>query len=139
MHAQQMISTHPHVQGNTNDVLIRCIEACFDCEQSCIACADACLGEEMVQQLTQCIRLNLDCADACRAAGSMATRRTGSNEMTLRIMLEACGLACRTCGEECASHAQQHEHCAICAEACRECERLCHEAAQSITGSRQAH
>lgn len=137
MHAQQMIKTHPHVRGNTNDVLIRCIEACFDCEQACIACSDACLGENMVQQLTQCIRLNLDCADACRAAGSLASRRTGSNELTLRTMLEACALACRTCGDECESHAQQHEHCAVCAEACRDCERLCHEAAQTITPTRQ--
>lgn len=135
MHAQQMIRTHPHVRGNTNDILIRCIEACFDCEQSCIACADACLGEDMVQHLTQCIRLNLDCADTCRAAGSMATRRTGSNETTLRAMLEACGLACRNCGNECDRHAQQHQHCAICAQACRECERLCQQAAQSIKTS----
>lgn len=69
----------------------------------------------------------------------MATRHTGSNEMTLRTMLEACGLACRTCRDECERHAQQHRHCVICAQACRECERLCHEAAQSITGTQQQH
>lgn len=139
MRARQMISTHPHVQGSTNDVLIRCIEACFDCEQSCIACADACLGEDMVQQLTQCIRLNLDCADVCRAAGAMASRRTGSNEQVLRTILEACAAACRRCAQECRSHAQKHEHCALCAEACRDCESLCTEAARSITPSAQQH
>lgn len=133
MHTQQMISTHPHARGNANDELVRCVEACFDCAQACIACADACLGEDMVQQLTQCIRLNLDCADACRAAGSMATRRTGSNEVTLRTMLDVCALACRRCGDECERHAQQHQHCVICAQACKECERLCHEAAKSVT------
>lgn len=137
MHAQRMISTHPHVHGDTNDILIRCIEACFDCEQACIACADACLGEETVQQLTQCIRLNLDCADACRAAGALASRRTGSNEMTLKTMLDACAVACRACGEECERHADQHEHCAVCAEACEDCERLCHEAAGTIAPTRQ--
>ncbi|HEX8989053.1 MAG TPA: four-helix bundle copper-binding protein [Rhodocyclaceae bacterium] len=93
----------------------------------------------MVQQLTQCIRLNLDCADACRAAGSMGSRRTGSNQAALRSMLEACGLACRACGEECGRHAHQHQHCAICAEACRDCERLCEEAARSIGASQQHH
>jgi hypothetical protein len=139
MHAQQMISSHPQVRGNNNDVLVRCLEACFDCEQSCIACADACLGEDKVKQLTQCIRLDLDCADACRAAGSMASRRTGSNELGLRTMLEACGMACRACGEECARHASQHEHCAICAQSCQVCEDLCHEAAQSITVPQQQH
>lgn len=137
MHAQQMISTHPHVHGITNDALVRCIEACFDCQQGCIACSDACLGEDMVLQLTQCIRLNLDCADACMAAGALASRRTGSNEQTLRMMLEVCALACRNCGDECAVHAQQHEHCAICSDACRTCERLCMEAAQTIAATRQ--
>lgn len=137
MHTQQMISTHPHVRGNTNDVLIRCIEACFDCEQACIACADACLGEPSVGQLTQCIRLNMDCADVCHAGGALASRRTGSNELTLRTMLEACALACRTCGDECERHAQEHEHCAICAEACRDCEQLCIDAARSITPTKQ--
>jgi hypothetical protein len=51
MHAQQMISTHPHVKGSTNEALIRCIEECYDYAQTCTSCADACLGEEMVQHL----------------------------------------------------------------------------------------
>ena len=80
MQAHQIISTHPDVKGNTNNALIRCIEECYSCTQVCTSCADACLGEEMVRQLTQCIRRNLDCADVCAATGSVATRRTGSNE-----------------------------------------------------------
>ena len=63
-HMREMIATHPSVQGNTNDVLIRCIEECYSCAQTCISCADACLAEEMVEQLRQCIRLNLDCTRA---------------------------------------------------------------------------
>jgi len=51
----------------------------------------------------------------------------------LRTMLEACALACRTCGDECARHASQREHCAISAEACRDCERLCLDTAQTMT------
>ena len=132
MHAQQMISTHPHVRGNTNDALIRCIEECYDCAQTCTSCADACLGESMVQQLTQCIRLNLDCADVCLATGALATRRTGSNEQLIVRMLDACEEACRLCAEECERHAQMHEHCRICGEACRRCEAACQEARQSI-------
>lgn len=42
------------------------IEACFKYLQICIACADACLAEDMVANLTQCIGLNRECADACR-------------------------------------------------------------------------
>ena len=132
MHAQQMIATHPHVKGNTNDALIRCLEECYSCAQTCTSCADACFGEQMVQQLTQCIRLNLDCADVCAASGSIATRRTGSNEEVIRQMLRACETACRLCGEECERHAGMHEHCRICAESCRGCERACAEALRSM-------
>ncbi len=132
MQAQQMIGSHPHVKGSTNDALIRCLEECYSCAQTCTSCADACLGEQMVQQLTQCIRLNLDCADICAATGSVATRRTGSNEEVIRQMLMACETACRMCGEECERHAGHHEHCRICAEACRGCERACAEALRSM-------
>ena len=132
MHAQQMISSHPDVRGNTNDSLIRCIEQCYECAQTCTVCADACLGEEMVQHLKQCIRLNLDCADVCAATGSIASRRTGSNEELIRRMLEACGQACAACAVECERHAEMHEHCRICAEACRRCEQACREAFDTI-------
>jgi len=132
MHAHEMISTHPHVRGSTNDALIHCIEECFDCAQICTSCADACLGEPMVQQLTQCIRLNMDCADVCNATGMVATRRTGSNEEVIRLMLEACMTACRLCGEECQRHASMHEHCRICADACRRCEQACQQAMGSM-------
>jgi hypothetical protein len=137
MHAQEIISTHPRVRGNTNAALIRCIEACYDCAQACTACADACLGEEMVKELTQCIRLNLDCADVCTASGRLASRRTGSDEIILKSMLDACAQACQLCGQECARHASQHQHCRICAEACQQCEQSCREASQTITPTRQ--
>lgn len=133
MHAQDIIRTHPHVRGSTNDILIHCIEECFDCAQACVACADACLGEERVAELTQCIRVNLDCADLCHATGAMASRRTGSNEALLKRTLEVCAEACRLCAEECERHAERHEHCRVCADTCRHCERLCREASETIT------
>ena len=137
MHAMEMISTHPEVQGNTNDVLIRCVEECYDCAQICLSCADACLAEPMVDELRQCIRLDLDCSDVCLATGALASRRTGSNEALLRRMLETCAGACRTCAEECERHANRHQHCRICAQACVRCQRVCDEAARTITPTRQ--
>ena len=134
MHAQEIIATHPHVKGNTNGPLIQCIEECYDCAQACTACADACLGEDSVASLTQCIRLNLDCADICAAAGPIASRRTGSNESVLISVLQACAVACRTCGEECARHASHHEHCKVCADACQRCADACDDAVNSIQG-----
>jgi hypothetical protein len=132
MHVEQMIRTHPHVQDDNSDALIRCIEECYACAQSCTSCADACLGEEMVEQLTQCIRLNLDCADVCFATGALGTRRTGSNEPLIAGMLGVCALACRNCGEECERHAGEHGHCRVCAEACRTCETACREALSTL-------
>lgn len=133
MHAREMISSHPHVKGNTNDALIQCIEQCYDCAQTCVTCADACLGEDMVAELVQCIRLNMDCADVCTATGAVATRRSGSNEQVIRAMLDACATACRLCAEECERHASDHEHCRICATACRSCEDACNKARQSMS------
>ncbi|UEM01847.1 four-helix bundle copper-binding protein [Skermanella rosea] len=132
MMVREMIGTHPDVKGNINDALIRCIEECYSCAQTCTACADACLAEDMVKELRQCIRLNLDCADICAATGSIASRRTGSNEELIRLTLQACATACRLCGAECDGHASKHEHCRVCAESCRRCEQACQAALQSM-------
>jgi hypothetical protein len=127
-----MISTHPEVHGAASDALLACIEACYACAQTCTACADACLGENMVADLRQCIRLDLDCADICAATGAMASRRTGSNAGVLHAVIEACAAACKVCGDECARHAQHHEHCRVCAEACRSCEDACRAALGAV-------
>jgi len=136
MHVQEMIGTHPSVRGAANAALIRCIEACYDCAQACTVCADACLGEDRVKDLIQCIRLNLDCADVCAAAGQVASRRTGTNEATIKRLLEACAETCRLCGDACERHAHM-AHCRICADSCRQCEQACREAAGSITPTLQ--
>lgn len=132
MQTEQMIATHPDVQGNINRDLIEAIDAAYACAQTCTSCADACLAEEMVAELRQCIRLNLDCADVCATTATIANRRTGSNEEVIRKMLDACIAACRVCGAECERHAKKHEHCRICAEVCRQCERACQAALRSM-------
>jgi hypothetical protein len=137
MHAQEMIRSHPQVAGKTNDALIHCIEECYDCAQACTSCADACLAEDMVKDLAQCIRLDLDCADVCNTTGIVGSRRTGSNEGIIKRLIETCTEACRLCAEECERHAGRHEHCRICAEACRRCEKACRQAAGTITPTLQ--
>lgn len=132
MHIERMIATHPHVQGEVNASLIRCVEACFDCAQTCASCADACLGEKMVADLVQCIRLNMDCADVCLTSGLIATRRSGGDVPLIEAQLRACELACARCAAECERHADQHEHCRICAEACRSCEQACRSAIENL-------
>ena len=76
MTLQEMIEVHPQPPSLDRDALLRCIDECFDCAATCTSCADACLGEQDVQVLVRCIRLNHDCADACDAAGRILTRQT---------------------------------------------------------------
>jgi hypothetical protein len=122
----QMLEAYPKDLGGIDkDKLAECIAACFECAQVCTACADACLSEDTVADLTKCIRTDLDCSDICIATGNALSRHTGSDANLSRAFLEACATACKTCGDECAQHAQMHEHCRICAEACRRCEEAC--------------
>ena len=89
-------------------------------------CADDCLGEESVQELTACIRLNLDCADICATTGRVVSRQTGYDAEVTSAVLRACIEACRSCADECEIHAAHAmEHCKICAEECRRCEQAC--------------
>ena len=123
--------SNPPVDEAATAALAECIQACFDCAQACTACADACLAEDVVQNLVRCIRLNLHCADVCTAAGRILSRQE-SPELA-RQVLETCVLACQLCGDECAGHADQMEHCRICAEACRRCLEACNRVLASLS------
>jgi hypothetical protein len=123
MSIQEMINAHPQPSSVDRAALLRCVSECLGCAATCTGCADAGLGEEDVQRVVRCIRLNLDCADACDAAGRILTRQTASDLGVLRAAIQACAAACRECGEECERHAEHHEHCRVCARACRRCEQ----------------
>ena len=120
-----MLNAYPQNIAVDKDALAECIAACFECAQTCTACADACLAEDMVAELTKCIRTNLDCADICATTGAALSRQTGFDATVARSFLHACATACKACGDECAEHAEMHDHCRICAEACRRCEQAC--------------
>lgn len=132
MHTREMIATHPEVGASVNQALVDAIDQAHDCAQTCTSCADACLAEDMVVELRQCIRLNLDCADVCTAIATLGSRRTGSNEQVIRKLLEACIVACFLCANECERHAGRHQHCRICAESCRRCAEICEAARRSM-------
>ncbi len=132
MTVREIIETHPRPTSVDRDALVRSIEECFACAATCAGCADACLGEEDVEKLVRCVRLNLDCADACDSTGRIATRQTELDVGVLRVTLEACAAACHACGEECERHAEHHEHCRFCAGACRRCEQACNDLLAAI-------
>src|SRR5699024_7266939 len=105
-----MISTHLGEIGLDRDLLARAVDALVACAQACTACADACLSEDMVGQLRTCIRTKLDCADICDTTARVLSRHTGYDANLTRALLQACIQACRSCGDECARHADMHEH-----------------------------
>ena len=125
---EAMLETYPKDLGDVDrGRLAACIQACYECSQACTACADACLSEDMVADLTTCIRTNLDCADVCATTGAVLSRQTGQDANLARAVLEACAAACKACGDECERHASMHEHCRVCAESCRRCEQSCRD------------
>lgn len=132
MKVEQMIHTHPASGDIDTAALVECIEACYECAQTCTTCADACLSESGDMDLTHCIRTDLDCADICEATRRVLSRRTQPSWQLLRAQIEACAAACRTCGDVCRNHADEHEHCRICEAACRKCEETCNRLLQHI-------
>lgn len=131
MNVEDFLQTHPRKPSNS-DVIAACVKACYGCSESCTLCADACLGEDQLERLRRCIRLNLDCAAVCAATGEIVARQTEPDRSLLRAQLEACAAACRICGEECDRHADLHQHCRLCAESCRLCAQACNDLIASL-------
>lgn len=135
MTVRDILAAHPDSTPLPPE-LLDCIEAAAACARICRACADACLAEEAVADMRQCIRLDLDCAVLCDAVVQIASRRTGYDEAVLRLTVEACSQACRDCGMECARHADAHAHCAICRDACLACAKACDALATTVWPAR---
>lgn len=128
MSIEAMISEHPQVGSDFNPSLGRAVKHTMLCSAICNSCADACLAEAM--DMSQCIRLCLDCSDVCQTTSRIATRRTGHDRNLIRSMLAVCIEACRNCGEECAKH--DHAHCRRCARMCEECVEDCSAALEVL-------
>jgi hypothetical protein len=129
---RDIIERHPRPISLDRDLMLRCIDDCYDCSATCTGCADACLGEPDALDLTRSIRLNLDCADICDAVGRVLTRQTEIDLSVVRAAIEACVVACRACAVECEHHAAHHDHCRVCAEVCRRCEQTCRDLLASM-------
>lgn len=95
------------------------VEKLKACEKACNICFDACLKEDNVEMMTECIRLDRECADLCAITQSFAYREGEAFE----DLLEVCAKSCEACAEECEKH--DMDHCQRCAEACRECAEAC--------------
>ncbi|MFI2754004.1 four-helix bundle copper-binding protein [Cellulomonas sp. P22] len=127
MKTTEMLESFPAQVTLPPGLLSRVIDSLLSCAQACTTCADACLSEDMVADLRVCIRTNLDCADSCGGTARILSRQTGYDAVVTRAHLQACIAVCHACGDECAQHAEMHEHCRVCAEECRACEAACRE------------
>jgi hypothetical protein len=125
MTVREIVEVHPQQSKIDPEVLLRCVNACFECAGTCVSCADASLGEKDRDELVRCIRLSLDCADVCEATGRVVTRLTEPDLHLIASTVEACAVACRVCREECERHAEHHEHCRRSAAVCLVCEQAC--------------
>lgn len=130
--ARAMLDSSPGTTPVDAGLVVRCIDACFECEQTCTACADACVGEKNQLEMVRCIRLDLACADVCAATGRILSRELSGDPGMGPTILEACVKACGICAEECERHAGDMEHCRVCAEACRRCEEACKELLEGL-------
>lgn len=96
------------------------ITALLNCATECHHCATACLDEQDVKMLSNCIKLDIDCAAICSlTAGFMARGSAHANHI-----LAECAEICNACAEECEKHLHM-QHCKDCAEACRKCAEAC--------------
>jgi hypothetical protein len=100
-----------------------CIDACVQCAEECEHCANACLSEQDVKKMAECIRLDRDCAEICWSAAAWMSRDSQSAVDICRL----CAEVCDACGAECEKH--QAEHCQRCSEACRRCAEECRQMA----------
>lgn len=91
-----------------------------DCQRACNMCFDACLKEENVKMMAECIRLDRECADLCGIALDFA----GRDSIAAKDLIALCGKVCEACAAECEKHSHM-EHCQECARACRECAKAC--------------
>lgn len=99
-----------------NEKLIRALGNCIN---HCNYCADACLDEENVKMMVQCIRIDRVCAEVCSTLNQILATDFGE----AKDMVRYCMKICNSCAEECEKHTMAH--CKECAMACRNCIAEC--------------
>lgn len=89
-------------------------------------CATACLREQDVKMLANCIQLNRECAAICWTASQFMSMDSGY----AKKVCGTCAEICEACAVECEKHAGHMEHCKKCAQACRKCAEECRRMAR---------
>ncbi len=95
-----------------------------ECAAACYHCSTACLDEQEIKPMVQCIKSDLDCAGICTLTASFLARGSAH----AKHLLNECIELCEACAAECEKH-HHMDHCRECAEACRTCAGACRAAA----------
>lgn len=95
------------------------LTALAECAAACNACIAGCIADKD-GKMSECIKLDLDCAEICSVTAAFVAR--GSAHAS--HLLKECAEICAKCAEECSKHTD-HDHCMHCAEACRKCAQAC--------------
>ncbi len=114
------VSIFKRKKTGTINKIQNAIAALSDCAVKCLNCASEDLNENDIKLLTDCIKLNQECAVTCFFAMQAIV---GDSRFTMQIV-ELCAEVCNACADECEKHLHM-EHCKVCAEACRTCALAC--------------
>ena len=106
-----------------NEALDNLVMKVSACQEACNICFDACLQEDDVAMMAECIRLDRECADMCNHLEQAILR--GSPFVS--ELAAVCAKICEACGNECKKH--DHDHCQKCADACFKCAEACRNVA----------
>ena len=99
------------------------IQTLHECVAACNHCFDACLKEDDVKTMANCIKTDRECADIC----AFFEQALSQNTKYKKELAQLCAKACEDCAAECEKH--DHDHCQACAEACRKCAEACKQVA----------
>lgn len=105
------------------------IQSCFECANYCWISADASLHEEHSADLMPCMSLCLKTAEVCAQTARLLIEE---NIEALREQLRICAEVCEATWAECQRHADNQEHCLICARCCEECANICRSYLETI-------
>tara|TARA_Y100000815_G_scaffold233641_1_gene225227 strand:+ start:886 stop:1206 length:321 start_codon:yes stop_codon:yes gene_type:complete len=95
------------------------IDALTACVVACNHCADACLDEDNLDMMVDCIRTDRVCAEVCDTTAKVLL----TSYEDVDALVKYCQQICTACADECEKH--EHQHCQECAKACRACEKEC--------------
>ena len=101
------------------EVCSELVESLEKCDAACNNCAISSLENMDRKPMSNCIKLNLHCAEVCQ----LALRLLAGNSSQVVSAVELCMALCDECATSC--EAYEYDLCRLSAEACRQTEKHC--------------